>query len=76
MDDSLGMKVVQAVKDLSGEELRHVLVEPTLLSQDIGNRTTRDVFEETTNPVSSMLMISGVRTDMLRYPGVSSNPRC
>ena len=53
MDDSLGMKVVQAVKDLSGEGLRHVLVEPTLLSQDTGNRTTRDIFKETTNSVSS-----------------------
>ena len=32
MDDSLGVEVVQAIKDLSSEGLRHILVEPTQLS--------------------------------------------
>ena len=47
MNYSLGMKVVQTVKDLRSERLRHVLTKPTVLSQNTSNRTTRNIFEET-----------------------------
>ena len=44
MDDSLGMETVQAIKGLSREGLRHVLIEPTMLLRDTGNgRTSGDV---------------------------------
>jgi len=46
VDDSLGMEVVQTLKDLSSERLGHVLVEPTAVSQDAGDRAARNVFEE------------------------------
>ena len=76
MDDSLGVEVVQAVKDLSSEGLRHVLDEPTLLSQDTNNRTTRNVFKEATDPLSAVCQrYLEIRADMLRTIGVSSNPR-
>jgi hypothetical protein len=52
MDDPLGMEIVQTVKDLRSEQLRHVLVESTVLSQDTGNRTTGNVFEEAIMPQS------------------------
>ena len=76
MNDSLGMEVVQAIEDLSGEGLRHVLVEPTQLSQDTGDRTAWNVFKETINPLSAACQrYTRMRTNMLRYLGVSSNPR-
>ena len=44
MNDSLGMEMVQAIKGLSSEGLRHVLIEPTVLFRDTGNgRTAGDV---------------------------------
>jgi len=46
MNDSFGMEVVQTVKDLRGEGLRHILIESTSFPQDTGNRTTPNVFKE------------------------------
>ena len=48
VNDSLGMEIVQTVKDLRGERLRHILVKSTVLSQDASNRTTWNVFKEAT----------------------------
>jgi len=76
MDDSLGMQVVQTVEDLSSERLGHILVEPTAFSQDAGNRTTRNVFEEAIKfPSEGCQWYVKTKTNMLRYLGVSSNPR-
>ena len=52
VNDSLGMEVVQAVKDLSGEGLCHILVESAVLSQGAGDRTTRNVFKEARKSLS------------------------
>ena len=46
MNNPLRMEVVQTVEDLFSEGLRHVLVETTVFSQNAGDRTTRNVFEE------------------------------
>lgn len=46
MNNPLGMEVVQTVEDLFSEGLRHVLVETAVLSQNTGDRTTWNVFEE------------------------------
>ena len=76
MYDSLGMEVVQTVKDLSSERLGYILVEPTAFSQDAGNRTTRNVFKEAIgSPSAECQWYTETKTNMLRYLGVSSNPR-
>lgn len=46
MNNPFRMEIVQTVEDLFREGLRHVLVETTVLSQNTGDRTTRNVFEE------------------------------
>ena len=50
MNNSLGMEVIQAIEDLSGKVLCQIIDESTLLSQVIGDRTTRNVFKETVEP--------------------------
>jgi hypothetical protein len=37
VNDSLGVEVMQTVKDLISEALYHILVEPTMLIQSTGN---------------------------------------
>jgi len=54
VNDSLGMEVVQTVKDLRSERLRHVLIESAVFSQGTGDRTTRDVFKEAAKPLSAV----------------------
>jgi len=54
VNDSLGMEIVQAIKDLSGEGLGHNFIEPAVLSENTGDRATRNVFKETVKPLSAV----------------------
>ena len=71
MDDSPGMGWSRSS---SSEGLRHVLIEPTLLPQNTGNQTARDVFKEVTKPLLAVCRcFMEAKTDLLKC-GVTSNP--
>ena len=49
VQDTLGVEVLQPTQNLSGEGLGHFFIEFTMLAQTTGNRTTRNIFQETTS---------------------------